>query len=657
MPSIYNTRVLISFTILILLLFYIKNLFAFDVRFDGFQKSAINELASNNINKAREKANQSKKAAITNDIIKFVVMDRSVRPKINNGKDLINKYRWLATLLPNKFDKIMNTNLSYQEIKNYYDLLPQKTALSRFFLYEATIREQIQQSDGLKKLELLWTKSTFPPEIENYLICNYVKYFQATSLESKIRTLLMNKRLEDAKNLITFLPNNKKLVYKELIRSYTTPELAKKIFISSSYPIKMVALYFYIKHLNQAKLYQKTYDLLLNANYTEFAVKWWQLKNIAIRNALREKKYQIALNLAKSNQVREGPDFFESEWLAGFITFRMLNNPRGSLEHFHNIFNTAKTSYSKAQGAYWLGRAYEAIGNKRKNNHWHSLAVRKYPHFFYGQLSSLEINTKLEYRAVLNEKRLTNKKLANKREVEEVIIWAKALYKCGFKTEANKLANHIINLNLDEQEIHTVLEQLEEIPIIVAAAKQSANSGYTLIKSSYPLYPEITKANTKHQHSLYLSIIRQESGFDHEALSLAGARGLMQLMPKTAEKYAKQLGFKKNNYDCDAAINISIGICYLDKLMELWNNNYIMAIASYNAGENAVARWLNEYGDPRTSKSLHQNLDWLELMPYGETRLYVKKVLENIINYNFAIHKKPHSQDIIMQLFGATYLN
>ena len=655
MQNIFSIIVLIS------LLFYIECSFAFDVRFDNFQKAAIDELAANNIDKAYENANKSKKATITNDIIKFVVMNRSMNYTINDGKYLINKYQWLAVLLPNKFDKIMNTTLSYKIIKDYHNILPKKTALSKFFLYDAAIREKIQQSKKLKDLELLWIKSTFPPKIENYLVCNYIKFFQITSLESKIKNMLMNKKIEGAKNLITFLPNTKKSAYEELIQASKNLELAKKIFNNKSTPqtLRMVALYFYIKHLNQAKLYQKTYDLLLNANYTEFAAKWWQLKNIAIRNALREKKYQTALNLAKSNQIKEGHEFFESQWLAGFITFRMLNNPRDSLEHFYNIFNTAKTSHSKAQGAYWLGRAYEVIGNKEKSSHWHNLAVKNYPHFFYGQLSSLEINTKLEYRAVLNNNKPTKHNSVNKKELEEIIIWAKSLYKCGcgFKTEANRLANYIMNLNLDEQEIQLVLEQLEEIPMIVAASKQLANSGHVLIKAGYPLYPEVAKIGTKYQSNLYLSIIRQESGFDHEALSLAGARGLMQLMPKTAEKYAKQLGLQKNNYDCDAYTNIIIGTCYIDKLMEIWNNNYIMAIASYNAGENVVARWIIEYSDPRISNSLHQIIDWLELIPYGETRLYVKKVLENIINYNFAINKVSYSKDTIIQLFGATYLH
>lgn len=644
---------------LLLVLVHVKSAISFDIKFDKAQRDAVNSLANGNIESAYAYANKSVNATMTNDIIRFIVMDRSIAPSIENAEYLAKKYSWLAAILPNRFDKVLNNSLSFKEIKEFLAILPKKTALSQVFLYDAAIREKIHPAEDLEKLERIWVKSTFQSETENYLINTYIKSFHISSLETKIRTFLMCKKIEEAKNLIRFLPAAKKSIYEELIKANSNMETAKKLFKNKqiSPQLKAVALYFYIRHLNAAKKYQAGYDLLLQANYKEFPVKWWQLKNIAIRNALREKKYHTALKLAKSNQIKQGPDFFESEWLAGFITFRMLGNPRSALEHFHNIFNTAKTSHSKAQGAYWLGRAYKAIRDKQKMSHWLNFAARTYPHFFYGQLASLEVGSKLDYRTPINEKKRTPPKAINKKRIEEVIIWTKALYKCGLKAEANKLANYIMDFDLSDSDLAKVLEQLEEVPIIVAVAKQLANSGRPIIEASYPSHSDIHKIAKKYDHILYLAIIRQESGFDHEALSPAGASGLMQLMPRTAENYAKKLKLEKNDYDCNTLTNINIGACYIDRLMELWDNNYIMAIASYNAGENAVARWTSEYGDPRNLKKLHEVLDWLELMPYGETRLYVKKVLENIVNYNAAIAKKNYTKVEVLQLFRATAIN
>ncbi|MDJ1305120.1 MAG: lytic transglycosylase domain-containing protein [Candidatus Midichloria sp.] len=644
---------------LLLVLVHVKSAISFDIKFDKAQREAVNSLANGNIESAYAYANKSVNATMTNDIIRFIVMDRSIAPSIEDAEYLAKKYSWLAAILPNRFDKVLNNSLSFKEIKEFLAILPKKTALSQIFLYDAAIREKTHPAEDLKKLERIWVKSTFQSETENYLINTYIKSFHISSLETKIRTFLMCKKIEEAKNLIRFLPAAKKSIYEELIKANSNMETAKKLFKNKqiSPQLKAVALYFYIRHLNAAKKYQAGYDLLLQANYKEFPVRWWQLKNIAIRNALREKKYQTALKLAKSNQIKQGPDFFESEWLAGFITFRMLGNPRSALEHFHNIFNTAKTSHSKAQGAYWLGRAYKAIRDKQKMSHWLNFAARTYPHFFYGQLASLEVGSKLDYRTPINEKKRTPPKAINKKRIEEVIIWTKALYKCGLKAEANKLASYIMDFDLSDSDLAKVLEQLEEVPIIVAVAKQLANSGRPIIEASYPSHSDIHKIAKKYDHTLYLAIIRQESGFDHEALSPAGARGLMQLMPRTAENYAKKLKLEKNDYDCNASTNINIGACYVDRLMELWDNNYIMAIASYNAGENAVARWTSEYGDPRNLKKLHEVLDWLELMPYGETRLYVKKVLENIVNYNAAIAKKNYTKVEVLQLFSATAIN
>ena len=133
--------------------------------------------------------------------------------------------------------------------------------------------------------------------------------------------------------------------------------------------------------------------------------------------------------------------------------------------------------------------------------------------------------------------------------------------------------------------------------------------------------------------ALTLAIIRQESAFQTDALSPAGALGLMQLMPATAKSVATQLGlpFSKSRLTADATYNMTLGRSYLDGLIESYSGSYVLAIAGYNAGPRRVQEWLSQNRDPRLDSV--DAIDWVESIPLSETRNYVQRVLENLQVY------------------------
>ncbi|MBT5751892.1 MAG: lytic transglycosylase domain-containing protein, partial [Rhodospirillaceae bacterium] len=140
--------------------------------------------------------------------------------------------------------------------------------------------------------------------------------------------------------------------------------------------------------------------------------------------------------------------------------------------------------------------------------------------------------------------------------------------------------------------------------------------------------------------ALLLALMRQESGFSVQAISHAGARGLMQLMPATARNVARQikLPFSKNRLMSDPEYNMKLGRAYISGLLNKYDNSYVLALAAYNAGPGRVKRWLKENGDPR--KSDVDSLDWIEMIPFNETRTYVQRVLGNLQVYRLRLGTK-----------------
>jgi soluble lytic murein transglycosylase len=138
-----------------------------------------------------------------------------------------------------------------------------------------------------------------------------------------------------------------------------------------------------------------------------------------------------------------------------------------------------------------------------------------------------------------------------------------------------------------------------------------------------------------------LSIIRQESAFDKNAISGAGAAGLMQLMPATAKDVAKKIGlpYDKPRLNSDIRYNLTMGSYYLNKRINQYDGNLVLAFAAYNGGAGNVAKWIKQFGDPRTFTSYEQVVDWIELIPFPETSTYVIKIMENLQMYRISLKK------------------
>lgn len=173
----------------------------------------------------------------------------------------------------------------------------------------------------------------------------------------------------------------------------------------------------------------------------------------------------------------------------------------------------------------------------------------------------------------------------------------------------------------------------------ITAAKKSTARLAIFPDMLYPVLDNIKDVRgnriTEPEKALIFSIIRQESIFNPDAKSHAGARGLMQLMPSTARQVAKKhkLKYRQKWLTSDPTYNLTLGSHYLNTLLKEFDGSYILAIASYNAGPNNVKKWIKRFGDPRTFKKAEKVIDWMELIPFPETQNYVQRVIENLQLY------------------------
>ncbi len=187
----------------------------------------------------------------------------------------------------------------------------------------------------------------------------------------------------------------------------------------------------------------------------------------------------------------------------------------------------------------------------------------------------------------------------------------------------------------------------------VRVAKNASYSGLNLLSYLHPVMttPQMQMSGGAPEPALVLGLARQESEFDSTAVSSAGARGLMQLMPASAKQAAKMRGmaYRQNDLTANPSYNMQLGMTTLAEYLDHWNGSYVLAIASYNAGPTNVRNWIETYGDPRDSGV--DPIDWIESIPFPETRNYVQRVIENLEVYRNRLSNTDQRLGILADLY------
>ncbi len=362
---------------------------------------------------------------------------------------------------------------------------------------------------------------------------------------------------------------------------------------------------------------------------------WAELKKAA-RGSLDSGNVSAAYRLAAAHGSDSGEAFAEGEFLAGWIALRFLDDAPTAMRHFTALYAGTTSIISQSRGAYWAGRAAEQMGDVAKAQDWYKAAAKGITSF-YGQVAALRLADKREIRLAGTPKpSAKEKQVFDKKELVRVV---RQLTAVGEGDRTRLFLSKLMELSSKPAEYQLVAGLADEIKrrdFAVAVAKEARTRGVEMIDYLYPVIKLPEGQNP--EPALILGLIRQESAFDAGAVSAAGARGLMQLLPSTAKGVAKKIGVKfAEKRLSEASYNVTLGRAYVDDLLNRFDGSYVLTAAAYNAGPSRARDWIYTYGDPRQRGV--DVIDWIESLPFDETRNYVMRVLENTQIYRARLNK------------------
>jgi soluble lytic murein transglycosylase len=351
-----------------------------------------------------------------------------------------------------------------------------------------------------------------------------------------------------------------------------------------------------------------------------------------------------------------GDQYAEQQFLAGFIALRFLKEPDPALAAFQRLDAAVARPISKSRAKYWQGRAYEALGNTSSALIYYRQAA-EYPETFYGQVALARIDASPVLH--LNET-VVEAVSASDVDADALMPQMKILAELGQAASLRQFVDHDVESHPSPRHIKRLMLLLTDWgypEIAVRLAKGLSYTGTMLPAFTHPVIalPPYPGPGEAPDPALVLGLIRQETEFDAYAISSAGARGLMQMMPASAKVAAKQarLSYRPGALLSDTSYNMQLGMTEYRVHLDRYGGSWVLAAAAYNAGPNNAKKWLAANGDPRISDPI----DWIEQIPFGETRNYVQRVLENAQVYRARLAGKDARLKILENLYAPNQPN
>lgn len=355
------------------------------------------------------------------------------------------------------------------------------------------------------------------------------------------------------------------------------------------------------------------------------ASRVWALRRQMIASALRAGDYQAAYEAATNTGLTTGADAAEAEFYAGWIALSKLRDPAAAETHFAAVQAASTSPITQARALYWRGRAAEARGDEAAARMLYAEGAR-YLTTFYGQLAAGKAGIK---QISLGHDPVPTAAQRAAFDARDTVRAARMLEAIGEK-ELFRAFMLCMAEEVTSTEDYAMLVDLATLSgdqdLAMRVVRLGAQHGYVLPDRGYPVR-DVPASPEAAEAAMVFGITRQESGFDPSVRSPVGARGMMQLMPHTAEIVARQIGepYGAGMLD-DADYNMRLGASYLGHMIDNFGGSYVLAAAAYNAGPGRPQEWMSYCGDPRAAGT--DPADFIECIPFSETRNYVMRVLE-----------------------------
>ena len=507
-----------------------------------------------------------------------------------------------------------------------------------------------RNEDGTKLIRDAWINNNFAASGENAFLSEHSGLLRPEDHNARLVELLAGEDVNEARRQLDRVGALEKRLADARITLKTRPASASSIPAALAPAEQSDPWFIYdrARALRRNGSDMEAWDVMGSApTPLPSTDRWWRERHIMARDALKLSAYDISYQLTANTGMESGGGFADAEFLAGWIALRHQDKPAIALEHFQRLAAGVSFPISRARAHYWSGRAHDALGQTEDALTSYGRAAQDST-TFYGQLAM----TRLTSTPILSlglEMPAPDRRLDN----DDRIRAMNALVDLDRLPLVRLFAVHLANEDRSPGRMRYLadfMSGLDDRTLALRIAKVASYSGVMLLPYLDPLI-DIPQAARRDgvEPALVLGLTRQESEFNAGAVSHAGARGLMQLMPGTARQTARQIGIGYNqNRLTNPDYNMQLGSAHLEELLERWSGSYILTIAAYNAGSGNVARWVETYGDPRLPSV--DVIDWIELIPFGETRNYVQRVLENIQVYRDRLAGAPQPLEILADL-------
>jgi len=494
-----------------------------------------------------------------------------------------------------------------------------------------------RQKDAATTIGTYWRTERFEAEAEARIRKEFAKLIPAADYKARLDRLLYEEQNSVATRNAKYLNNNEIALAAAVIAVDTENGAAAALKnVPAAKRKDPLYLYAQARYLREQDKLEEAAQALLSGPRDPALIDgdaWWVERRIVARALLDKGDARTAYKLASTHSAESSADIAEAEFHAGWFALEYLNDPATARKHFLEIERVSQMPLSQSRAEYWLGRAAERAGD-RNAAVAHYKNAGNFPTTFYGQLALSRLGVKQLPIAPAPRIDAAAKQRFASHELVQAMNKLDALNR-GDRTALflRALADRLT----DPADIAILCELAEEEgghSFALQLGKQASYRNLPVHSSAFPIsaIPSSAKTGAVEKPMVY-AIARQESSFNPAAVSSAGARGLLQLMPATAKAMAKAVGvsFSQDRLTSDPAYNAQLCAAFLGQLHSNYGGSFIMTFAAYNAGPSRVTAWIKQYGDPRDPNV--DAVNWIERIPFTETRNYVQRVMENMQVY------------------------
>lgn len=512
------------------------------------------------------------------------------------------------------------------DVFRYFTAFPPLTSSGHMRRLEAA--NAVSPNDVGKFARDSWQKATFRPSDENDFLNRYGHLLTGPDYIARFDRILQGGRPQVARELVAKLPPDYQPVANARLAMATRAADAPSVLRG----VAAARLNEPAVRLERAQWLRRTGKLdeaktVMSGRVANQNDAWWNERNQLARDLLAANRPADAYAVAAAHGMTRGVAFADAEFLAGWIALRHLKKPADGQKHFQTLYDGVATAISKSRAAYWLGRTHETAGRAKEANEWYARAAG-FGQTFYGQLAARKLPGTA---AQLPSDPAVNAADRQALGGRELVTVARHLGQAGDYDRARPFLLRLARMVTAPGETALLAQlavELRRPDVALTIARRGVENGVTLFDAAFPVVD--LGATGSIERALALAVTRQESAFNAAAVSSSGALGLMQLLPGTARDVAGRVGvpFIQDKLTRDPAYNVQLGSQYLAEMLQKFGGSYELALAGYNAGPNRVARWLETIGDPRAGKI--DMVDWIEMIPFRETRNYVQRIMEGV---------------------------